>query len=178
MVLPLFNTDAPVAPLRETIVGRIAEVVRRGAFILGPEVREFEREFASYLGVKHVIGVANGTDALEIGLRAMGVQAGDDVVVPSLTFYATAEAVAAIGARPVFCDVDAATRNVTVDTVRVALTPAATAIVAVDLCGVPAPIPALTQLGLPVLEDAAQAAGAARQGRPTGWLGVAWALYL
>lgn len=173
MVLPLFNIDAPVAPLREAIIGRIADVVRRGTFILGPEVHEFEREFASYLGVQHVIGVANGTDALEIALRALGVEAGDDVVVPSLTFYATAEAVAAIGARPVFCDVDAGTRNVTVETVRAALTPATTAIIAVDLCGVPAPIPALAQLGLPVLEDAAQAAGAALGGRRTGALGRA-----
>jgi len=173
MVLPLFNTDAPVAPLREALVGRIADVVRGGTFILGPEVREFEREFASYLGVEHVVGVANGTDALEIALRALGVKAGDDVVVPSLTFYATAEAVASIGARPVFCDVDADTRNVTVETVRAALTPATTAIIAVDLCGVPAPIPALAQLGLPVLEDAAQAAGATLAGRRTGSLGHA-----
>ena len=173
MVLPLFNTDAPLAPLREAVVDRIAGVVRRGSFILGPEVRAFEREFADYLGVAHVIGVANGTDALEIAIRALGVQAGDDVVVPSLTFYASAEAVAAIGARPVFCDVDPGTRNVTVETVRAALTPATTAIVAVDLCGVPAPIPALAQLGMPVLEDAAQAAGATLGGRRTGSLGHA-----
>ncbi len=173
MVLPLFNTDAPVAPLRETILGRIADVVQRGSFILGPEVRAFEREFASYLGVEHVIGVANGTDALEIALRALGVQPGDDVVVPSLTFYATAEAVAAIGARPVFCDVDARTRNVSLETVRAALTQASTAIIAVDLCGVPAPVPALQELGLPVLEDAAQAAGASLDGRRTGSLGHA-----
>ncbi len=173
MVLPLFNTDAPVAALRETILGRMADVVARGSFILGPEVRAFEHEFASYLGVEHVVGVANGTDALEIALRALGVQAGDDVVVPSLTFYATAEAVASIGARPVFCDVDADTRNVTPETVRAALTTATTAIIAVDLCGVPAPVPELKELGLPVLEDAAQAAGASLDGRRTGSLGHA-----
>ena len=121
-----------------------------------------------------MVGVANGTDALVIALRALGVKPGDDVVVPSLTFYATAEAVADVGARPVFCDVDPGTRNVTVDTVRAALTDETTAIVAVDLFGVPAPCPELrAELGLPVLEDAAQAAGASLGGRRAGALGDA-----
>jgi dTDP-3-amino-3,4,6-trideoxy-alpha-D-glucose transaminase len=173
VAIPLFDTETPLAPLRESILTRIAEVVQDGRFILGPEVEAFEREFADYLGVRHVIGVANGTDAITIALRAMGVRPGDDVVVPSLTFYATAEAVANAGARPVFCDVDRDTRNVTVDTVRAALTPATTAIVAVDLFGCPAPTPALHELGLPVLEDAAQAAGASLDGRRAGSLGAA-----
>ncbi|MDQ6607282.1 MAG: DegT/DnrJ/EryC1/StrS family aminotransferase [Actinomycetota bacterium] len=172
MAVPLFDTETPLAPLRETILTRIAEVVREGRFILGPEVEAFEREFADYLGVGHVIGVANGTDAITIALRAMGVRPGDEVVVPSLTFYATAEAVANAGARPVFCDVDHDTRNVTAETVGAALTPATTAIVAVDLFGCPAPLPALRELGVPVLEDAAQAAGASLDGRRTGSLGA------
>jgi dTDP-4-amino-4,6-dideoxygalactose transaminase len=170
-MIALFDTETPLATLRATLLARIAEVVQRGTFILGPEVQEFERELASYLGVEHVIGVANGTDAIAIALRALGVRPGDDVVVPSFTFYATAEAVAAIGARPVFCDVDPGTRNVTVQTVRAALTPATTAVVAVDLFGVPAPTPELAQLGVPVLEDAAQAAGATLHGRRAGALG-------
>jgi dTDP-3-amino-3,4,6-trideoxy-alpha-D-glucose transaminase len=119
-----------------------------------------------------VIGVGNGTDALAIALRALGVAAGDDVIVPSLTFYASAEAIADIGARPVFCDVDPDTRNVTVETVRAALTPNTSAIMAVDLFGVPAPCAELrSELGLPVLEDAAQAAGARLEGRRAGALG-------
>src|SRR6202000_1786898 len=139
MPVPLFDTATPLAPLRETILERIAEVVDSGQFVLGPDVAAFEEEFAAYLGARHVIGVANGTDAITIALRALGVKPGDDVVVPSLTFYASAEAIADIGARPVFCDVDPDTRNVTVDTVRAALTPSTTAIMAVDLFGVPAP---------------------------------------
>ena len=145
--------------------------MRNGRFILGPEVSAFESELAAYAGTAHAVGVANGTDAISIAARAVGVAAGDEVVVPSLTFYATAEAIAAIGARPVFCDVDHGTRNVTVDTVTAAMTPRTKAIVAVDLFGSPAPVPALRQLGVPVIEDAAQALGASLDGRRAGSLG-------
>jgi len=169
MRVPLFDTSTPLAPLRETILERIAEVMASGQFVLGPEVAAFEEEFASYLGARHVIGVANGTDAITIALRALGVKPGDDVVVPALTFYASAEAVVNAGARPVFCDVDFDTRNVTVDTVHAALTPRTAAILSVDLFGLPAPD--LRELGLPVLEDAAQAAGARCDGAMAGTLG-------
>ena len=125
----------------------MSEVLDRARFILGPEVEAFEHEFADYLGVRHVIGVANGTDAITIALRALGVQAGDEVIVPSFTFYATAEAVVNAGARPVFCDIDRETRNVTAETVKAALTPRTTAIVAVDLFGCPAPLPAIRAAG-------------------------------
>ncbi len=171
MQIPLFDTDTPVAGLRESILDRIAQVVRGGRFILGPEVAAFEAELAAYVGAEHVIGVANGTDALTLAARAAGVRAGDEVVVPSFTFYATAEAIASIGARPVFCDVDHDTRNVTSETVSAALSPRTRAIVAVDLFGSPAPVPELRQLGLPVIEDAAQALGASLDGRRAGALG-------
>jgi dTDP-3-amino-3,4,6-trideoxy-alpha-D-glucose transaminase len=169
MPVPLFDTATPIIALRQTILERIAAVVADGRFILGPNVSAFEEEFAAYLGARHAIGVANGTDAITIALRALGVKPGDDVVVPALTFYASAEAIANAGARPVFCDVDFDTRNVTVETVRAALTPATTAVVAVDLFGLPAPD--LSELGLPVLEDAAQAVGARRNGQMAGTLG-------
>src|SRR5580700_1936965 len=117
MAVPLFDTATPLAPLREAIRERVNSVLDSGVFVLGPEVRAFEEELAAYLGVAHVVGVANGTDAITIALRALGVRPGDEVVVPSFTFYATAEAVASAGAQPVFCDVDPETRNVTVDTV-------------------------------------------------------------
>src|SRR5438477_8975244 len=120
MSVALFDTETPLAPLRDTILARLAAVVERGVFVLGPEVEAFERELAAYLGVRHVIGVGNGTDAITIALRALGVKPADEVVVPSFTFYATAEAVATAGATPVFCDVDPGTRNVTPDTVRAA----------------------------------------------------------
>jgi UDP-N-acetyl-3-dehydro-alpha-D-glucosamine 3-aminotranferase len=173
VTVPLFDTSTPLQPLTPTIVERVAEVIARGQFILGPEVAAFEQELAAYLGVRHVVGVGNGTDAITIALRGLGVGPGDEVVVPAFTFYATAEAVAEFGARPVFCDVDRDTRNVTVETVRAALTPRTRAVVAVDLFGLPAPVPELRELGLPVLEDAAQAAGARHHGRMAGALGDA-----
>lgn len=171
MSVPLFDTETPLAPLKPAILQRLARVVEQGRFVLGPEVGAFEAELADYLGVRHVIGVANGTDAITIALRALGIGPGDEVVVPAFTFYATAEAVAEFGAVPVFCDVDRDTRNVTVETVRAALTPRTRAIIAVDLFGLPAPVAELRELGLPVLEDAAQAAGARSGGRMAGALG-------
>jgi dTDP-4-amino-4,6-dideoxygalactose transaminase len=170
-VIRLFDNEAQLAPLRGEIAARVADVLEHRRFIFGPEVKAFEHELADYLGVRHVVGVANGTDAITIAVRALGVKPGDEVVVPSFTFYATAEAVATAGATPVFCDVDPGTRNVTPDTVRAALTPRAAAIVAVDLFGSPAPVPELRELGLPVLEDAAQAAGSSLGGVHAGALG-------
>jgi dTDP-4-amino-4,6-dideoxygalactose transaminase len=171
MPIGLFDTTTPLLALREQMLERMSAVVERGVYILGPELEAFERELADYLGVRHAIGVANGTDAITIALRAMGVQPGDEVVVPSFTFYASAEAVVNAGGRPVFCEVDQATRNVTRETVSAALTPRTAAIVTVDLFGCPAPSPEIRELGLPVLEDAAQAAGASLDGRRAGSLG-------
>jgi dTDP-4-amino-4,6-dideoxygalactose transaminase len=173
MPVPLFDTATPLEPLRARLRERAAAVLESGRYILGPEVEAFESELAAYLGVAHVVGVANGTDALTIALRALGVGPGDDVVVPSFTFYASAEAVPATGARPVFCDVDAETFCVTADTVRAALTPRTRAVVAVDLFGNAAPIPDIEALGVPVVEDAAQALGTRLGQRRAGALGAA-----
>ncbi len=159
MPVPLFDTHTPVQPLAAEIDAAIAGVVASRSFILGPQVAAFEAEFAGYCGTRHAVGVANGTDALTIALRAMGVGPGDDVIVPSFTFYATAEAIPATGARVVFCDVDPDTYCMTAGTVAGALTPATKAIVAVHLFGNLAPVAEIEALGVPVLEDAAQAAG-------------------
>jgi dTDP-4-amino-4,6-dideoxygalactose transaminase len=173
MPVPLFNTEATIAPLREEVLASIAGVVADGRFILGPNVEAFEREFASYCGTRHAIGVANGTEALTIALRALGVGPGDDVVVPSFSFYASAEAIPPTGARPVFCDIDAETFCVTAETVKAALTPKTKAVIAVHLFGNVAPVREIAALGVPVLEDAAQAAGSTSvHGRP-GALGDA-----
>jgi dTDP-4-amino-4,6-dideoxygalactose transaminase len=173
MTVPLFDTAAPLAPLREALDKRALAVLAAGSYILGPEVEAFEREFADHLGVRHVVGVANGTDALTLALRAMGVGPGDEVVVPSFTFYASAEAIPPTGASPVFCDVDPETFCVTAETVRAALTPRTKAVIAVDLFGNVAPIDEIAALGVPVLEDAAQAAGSTVDGRRAGALGTA-----
>jgi dTDP-4-amino-4,6-dideoxygalactose transaminase len=167
--VPLFATS--LEPYQDSLAERLAAVAASGKYILGPEVEAFEEEFAAYLGAKHAIGVANGTDALVISLRALGVRPGDEVVVPSFTFYASVEAIAVIGAKPVYCDVDPETFCVTAETVRAALTPATKAVVAVHLFGNVAPIPELRELGVPVLEDSAQAAGATLNGANAGALG-------
>ena len=171
MAVPLFASS--LAAYHDALAERIGNVVRTGRYILGPEVTAFEEEFAAQLGVRHCVGVANGTDALAIALRAIGVRAGDEVVMPSLTFYATAEAAASVGAVPVFCDVDPETACVTVESVERVISSRTRALVPVHLFGNVAPADDLRALGLPVLEDAAQAAGATRNGCPAGALGDA-----
>jgi dTDP-3-amino-3,4,6-trideoxy-alpha-D-glucose transaminase len=134
--------------LCERILERIKAVVERGTFILWPEVRAFE-DFAADLGVRHAIGVANGVDAITI-------RPDEGVVVPTFTFWASAEAIITAGARPVFCDVDAATRNGTTGTGRAVLTLPTNAIAAVDLIGCPAPLPSFASSASPSsIEDAA-----------------------
>jgi dTDP-4-amino-4,6-dideoxygalactose transaminase len=171
MPVPLFATT--LDGYQATIAAKLAQVASSGRWILGPEVEEFEAELAAYLGVEHCVGVGNGTDALTIALRAIGVEPGDEVVVPSFTFYATAEAVVNAGATPVFCDVDPETYCVTAETVGRAITDRTRAIVPVHLFGNVAPVEELRQFGRPILEDAAQAAGAERDGRRAGALGAA-----
>src|SRR3954454_22300522 len=172
MPVPLFDTKTPLLPLRGEFDEAIAGVVDGAQFILGPNVSAFEHEFAAYCGAAHSVGVANGTDAITLALKALGVGPGDDVVVPSFTFYASAEAIPHTGARPDFCDVDPETFCVTADTVRAALTPATKAVIAVHLFGNVAPVKEIAALGVPVIEDAAQAAGSrSPDGRP-GALGT------
>jgi dTDP-3-amino-3,4,6-trideoxy-alpha-D-glucose transaminase len=169
--VPLFASS--LAPYYDRLAETLDRVVRGGRYVLGPEVEAFEQELARYLGVRHCIGVANGTDALTIALRAVGVGPGDEVVMPSFTFYATAEAALVLGAEPVYCDIDPDTFCVTSTTVEAALTPRTKAIVPVHLFGNVAPVPELREFGLPLIEDAAQAAGAALAGVRAGALGDA-----
>ena len=171
MSVPLFATS--LEPYMDRITERLTAVARSGRYILGPEVEAFEREFAAYCGARHCVGVANGTDAITIALQAAGVRPGDEVVVPSFTFYASVEAAASMGAKPVFCDVDPETFCITRATVEAALTDATRAVIAVDLFGYLAPVDEIRELGVPVVEDAAQAHGARRDGRRAGAFGDA-----
>lgn len=179
MAVGLFDTRTPLEPLKDELKAAIERVVASGRYILGPEVSAFEAEFADYCGARHGVGVANGTDAITIALRAMGVGPGDEVVVPSFTFYASAEAIPPTGATPVFCDIDPETYCVTAETVRAALTPRTKAVIAVHLFGNLAPIAEIEALGVPVLEDAAQAAGSTSPAGRPGALGTAatWSFF-
>lgn len=177
VTVPLFATRPALAPLLDEVAARQRAVLDSGRYILGPEVEAFEHEFAAYVGVRHCVGVANGTEALTIALRALGVGSGDEVVVPALTFYATAEAVVNAGARPVFCDVDPRTFTMTAATVEPTIGERTAVLLPVHLFGNPAPMGELRELarahGLRLLEDAAQAAGATLAGRRAGSLGDA-----
>jgi dTDP-4-amino-4,6-dideoxygalactose transaminase len=179
MTVPLFDTSTPLEPLRDRLLETITSVVDDKRFILGPNVAAFEQEFAGYCGAAHAIGVGNGTDALTIALRAMGVGPGDEVIVPSFTFYASAEAIPPTGATPVFCDVDPDTFCITAETVKPLITPKTKAVVAVHLFGNIAPVAEIEALGVPVLEDAAQAAGTTYEGGRPGALGSAatWSFF-
>jgi dTDP-4-amino-4,6-dideoxygalactose transaminase len=159
-VIPLVDVKAQYAPLIPELKERFAEVLESGRFIFGPEVEAFERESAAYLGVPHAIGVGNGTDALVLSLEAMGIGAGDEVICPSFTFYATAEAIARAGATPVFADIDPVTLNLDPADVAARVTDRTKALMPVHLFGRPAPLADLAALGLPLIEDAAQAFGA------------------
>ncbi|HEU0337336.1 MAG TPA: DegT/DnrJ/EryC1/StrS family aminotransferase [Gaiellaceae bacterium] len=159
-MIPLVDVKAQYAPLIPELKERFADVLDSGRFIFGPEVEAFEREAAAYLDVPHAIGVANGTDALVLALEAIGVGRGDEVVCPAFTFYATAEAIARLGATPVFADIDPVTLNLDPEDAAARVTPRTKAIVPVHLFGRPAPLADLAALGLPLVEDAAQAFGA------------------
>ena len=163
--IPLVDVKAQYEPLLPSIRAAIDGVLASADFILGPNVGAFEHEAADYLGVRDAIGVANGTDALVLVLDALGIGPGDEVICPAFTFYATAEAIARRGATPVFADVDATTMNLDPEDVAARVTPRTKAIIAVHLFGRPAPTAELTQLGVPVIEDAAQAFGSPEIGR-------------
>jgi dTDP-4-amino-4,6-dideoxygalactose transaminase len=158
--VPLVDVRAQYARLTPQILERIEGVLDSGKLILGPNVAAFEEEAAAFLGVPAAIGVGNGTDAIVLVLEAMEIGAGDEVVCPAFTFYATAEAIIRVGATPVFADIDPATLNVDPEDVAAKITERTRAIMPVHLFGRPADLDALSGLGVPIVEDAAQAFGA------------------
>ncbi|MCI0650937.1 MAG: DegT/DnrJ/EryC1/StrS family aminotransferase [Planctomycetes bacterium] len=162
---------------REEWLAALARVIDANAYCLGPEVAAFEAKVQSLLDVPHAVGLANGTDALRLGLLALGVGAGDEVVVPAFTFFATASSAAHIGARPVFADVDPATLTLAPAALERALTGRTRAIVPVHLYGQAADMAGIARIagarGIQILEDAAQAFGVRYRGGPLGALGAA-----
>ncbi|HET7450812.1 MAG TPA: DegT/DnrJ/EryC1/StrS family aminotransferase [Gaiellaceae bacterium] len=158
MAIPHVDVKAQYAPLIPQLQEAFARTLDSARFIFGPEVEAFEREAAELLGVQETVSCANGTDAIVLVLDAMGIGPGDEVVCPSFTFYATAEAIARVGATPVFAEIDPVTLNLDPGDVERRITEKTKAIMPVHLFGRPAPN--LSELGLPVIEDAAQAFGA------------------
>jgi dTDP-3-amino-3,4,6-trideoxy-alpha-D-glucose transaminase len=157
--IPLADTKAQYAPLIPELRRAFDEVLESSQFVFGPNVAAFEQEAADFLGMPETIGVANGTDAIVIALDALGIGRGDDVICPAFTFFATAEAIARTGATPVFAEVDPDTLTLDPEDTAARVTARTKAIVPVHLFGRPAPLDGLAELGLPLIEDAAQAFG-------------------
>jgi dTDP-4-amino-4,6-dideoxygalactose transaminase len=178
--VPFVDLKAGVAALRGELDAAIGRVVDSGWFILGPEVEAFEHELAAALEAREAVGVANGTEALQLALVALGLGPGDEVVTSSLSAAFTGLAILSAGARPVFVDVDPETLNLDPDAVAHAITPRTRAILPVHLYGQPAdmdPILACARArSIPVVEDACQAHGALYKGRSAGTLGSCGAL--
>lgn len=181
--VPFLNLRAPYIELKEEIDAAMLGVADSGWFLLGEALRSFEADFASYVGAKHCIGVANGLDALQLSLLAMGIGEGDEVIVPSNTYIATWLAVSQVGAIPVPVEPLFETYNIDPSAIEAAITPRTRAILPVHLYGQPAEMDAIRvvakQHGLMVLDDAAQAQGAKYHGRRVGALAdaTAWSFY-
>jgi dTDP-4-amino-4,6-dideoxygalactose transaminase len=176
MTVPLVDLRAQQEEIAQEVEPIVLELLRSAGFIGGPYVAAFEKSYADLVGVQHCVGVANGTDAVELALRAVGVTAGGEVIMPANTFIATAEAASRIGARPVPVDVDPEYLLIDPDAVAAAVTERTQAIVPVHLYGQVAPVEALQPIaaaaGVPIVEDAAQSQGARRNGRAAGSLGT------
>lgn len=175
MAVGLMDIKGQYAELQERIESAVLDVLRSGRVILGPNVKAFEDEAATYLGTSGAVGVANGTDGLTIALRALGVGPGDEVITVPFTFYASVEAIAQTGARPVFVDIRPDTLNLDPERLGAAITAKTKAIMPVDLFGLPADVDAVKAVadahGIPVIEDACQAWGASYKDRRAGSLG-------
>ncbi|MBI3088206.1 MAG: DegT/DnrJ/EryC1/StrS family aminotransferase [Candidatus Omnitrophica bacterium] len=177
MTIPLIDLVAQYQGIKPEIDAAIHQVVSRGQFILGPEVEAFEQELAAYCGAAHAVGVASGTDALELTLRACGIGPGDEVITAAFSFIASAEAIIAAGARPVFVDIDPGSYTLDVAKLDAAISPKTKAILPVHLYGHPCDLDALMRLAAPrkllLIEDCAQAIGAEVRGRRVGSFGTA-----
>ena len=175
--IPLVDLKAQYGTIRKEIDAAIQRVLDSTAFIMGPDVAAFEKDFAAFCRADYAIGVASGTDALHLTLRACGVGAGDEVITTPFTFIATAEAISMCGAKPVFADIDPLTYNIDPERVERAITPRTKALLPVHLYGQPADIDPLLSIArkhsLRVIEDAAQAHGAEYKGRRVGTLAAA-----
>lgn len=173
--IPQNDLQAELALLWTEIVTAVEDVLQSGQFILGPQVEAFEEEVAAFLGVRYAVGVSSGTDALIIALHSLGIGPGDEVITTPFTFFATAEAISRVGAKPVFVDIDARTCNLNPDLVPAALSARTKAILPVHLYGQAVDLAPLLEIaassGLKIIEDVAQAFGGEYREKKLGTFG-------
>ncbi|MGA7304820.1 MAG: DegT/DnrJ/EryC1/StrS family aminotransferase [Rhodothermales bacterium] len=173
--IPMVDLETQYLRIKGEIDEAIEDVLASTRFIKGPVVAAFEEELATHLGGNHALGVANGTDALQVALMALGVGPGDEVITPAFSFVAAAEMVALLGAQPIFAEIDAETFNISVEHAASLVTNRTAAIIPVHLYGQAADMDGIMQLaerhGIPVIEDAAQAVGSRHRERPVGYIG-------
>ena len=177
MQVPPFSLSQQISDLGTDLETAVLDVLRSGQYIGGPQIQQFQEAFAASVGTRHAIGCNSGTDALILALRALGIGPGDEVITCSFSFFATAEAISAVGATPVFVDVDPATYLIDLDQIEAAITPATKALMPVHLFGRPVDMTRLmaiaTSHGLKVVEDCAQTTGARWNGQAVGSFGDA-----
>ncbi|HEX7140320.1 MAG TPA: DegT/DnrJ/EryC1/StrS family aminotransferase [Vicinamibacterales bacterium] len=176
MKVPLLDLQAQYRPLRDDILAAMTRVADSQRFIMGPEIETLERELAALLRIEHAVSVSSGTDALLLALMALDVQSGDEVITPTYSFFATAGAVARLGARPVLVDIDPVTYNIDAAAIERVITPRTRAIMPVHLFGLSADLDPILDIakraGVPIIEDAAQAIGSQYKTRPVGGIGA------
>jgi dTDP-4-amino-4,6-dideoxygalactose transaminase len=180
MTIHMVDVVGQYKKIKSEIDEAIHRVLDSGQFILGPAVKEFESSAARYLGVRHAIGCASGTDALQVAMMALGIGPGDEVVTTPFTFVATTETIVLLGAKPIYVDIDPGTLNINPDLVEKAITKKTKAIIPVHLYGQPVDMDPLMKVaekhGIPVIEDAAQAMGADYKGKKVGGIGALGAI--
>ncbi|MFA5147242.1 MAG: DegT/DnrJ/EryC1/StrS family aminotransferase [Candidatus Omnitrophota bacterium] len=180
MKIPILNLKAQYAEFEKETLARVKAIMREQDFVLGQEVRTLEAGIAKYCGTKYAVGVASGTDALILSLKAMGIGPGDEVITTPFTFMATAEAIALVGATPVFAEIDRATYNIDPARIEEKITPRTKAILPVHIYGLCVDMDPVLEIAkkrrLKVLEDAAQAIGSEYKGRRAGSMGDAGAI--
>lgn len=174
-MIPMVDLKKQLDEIKQEVLSAVREVIEGGQYILGKRVEEFEAKTADYLGTKHAVGVASGTDALHLAMRALGIGPGDEVITTPFTFFSTVEAIVYLGATPVFADIAPCTFNIDPGQIEKKLTPKTKAILPVHMFGYPAPMEEILSIaqdrGLKVVEDCAQSFGAAIRDKKTGGFG-------
>ncbi|WP_061810753.1 DegT/DnrJ/EryC1/StrS family aminotransferase [Rossellomorea vietnamensis] len=174
-MIPMLDTKSDLKLYEEEIVKEVLEVIRGGEYIFGPKSKQLEKEISEYLGVKYALGLANGTDALILALKALGIKEGDEVITTPFTFFATAESIAHVGAKPVFVDIEEETFNMDPEEISKKVTNKTKAIIVVHLFGLSAKMDEIMKIAkendLYVIEDACQALGTVYKGKKAGSIG-------